>query len=66
MFHGVPSTRSSLSNFYKVSAVEWGQVVAANGDFSVIGIDLNQAPPIPNFEELVKCSQNRTSEPVAP
>ncbi len=41
------------------SSVEWERVVEANGDFSVIGIEIVKSTPIPNFGELVQESQRR-------
>ena len=33
---------------------EWQKIVAAKGDFSVIGIKLKRGPPIPGFDEYVR------------
>ena len=33
---------------------EWRRIVAAKGDFSVIGIKLNRGPPIPGFDQYVR------------
>jgi hypothetical protein len=55
--------RASIS--YRGSAqrqfgsVEWERVVDANGDFSVIGIEIEKSTPILNFDELVQESQRR-------
>jgi hypothetical protein len=33
---------------------EWRKIVAANGDFSAIGIKLKRGPPVPDFDRYVR------------
>ena len=62
MTSGAPSIHYDSSGYHKINAAEWDRVAEANGDFSVIGIDINRDRPIPNFKELVNWSQLRASE----
>jgi hypothetical protein len=39
------------------NAAEWERVVEADGDFSVIGIEINNSQPIANFDEMIKWMQ---------
>ena len=41
------------------SSAEWQRVVEAKGDFSVIGIQIQKAPPIDNFDALVQETKRR-------
>jgi hypothetical protein len=38
---------------YKFEEADWGKVVAAKGDFSLIGIQIVTNSPVPRFEEYV-------------
>jgi hypothetical protein len=43
-------------NYWKFDADQWRKIVEANGDFAVIGIELNRTALL-NFRELVKWSR---------
>jgi len=58
MSGGTPSISYRGSAQRDFSAADWGKVVEANGDFSVIGIQLRNDAPIQNFPALVKWSQS--------
>jgi hypothetical protein len=62
MTSAAPSITYHAPGYHKINAAEWQRVVAAKGDFSVIGIDINRDRPIPNFKELVNWSKGRASE----
>jgi hypothetical protein len=40
-------------------SAEWDRVVEANGDFSVIGIQIKKGPPVPDFDRMVQESRAR-------
>lgn len=44
------------------SATDWEAVVRSKGDFSVIGVEIKNDPPIPNFGELKKEARSRASQ----
>jgi hypothetical protein len=49
---------SDIDKDVKFGEKEWEKVVAAKGDFSVIGIYINTNSPIPRWDEYVHASQN--------
>ncbi|MFN0051349.1 MAG: hypothetical protein ACKV0T_04110 [Planctomycetales bacterium] len=51
------SYRSTAEREFNSS--DWERVVEANGDFSVIGIQIENGPPLPGFSELVQFAQSR-------
>jgi hypothetical protein len=57
---GRASVSYNTFNQRQFGTVEWDRVVEANGDFSVLGVQIKKAPPLPNFEEFVQESQRRT------
>ncbi len=50
--HG--SIGTSYRNQHQFDVADWKKVVAADGDFSVVGIDLKKRQPVLNFDKLVK------------
>ena len=51
-----PAGRLSIefSNGWDLNEEQWSQLVAAKGDWSVLGISLRLSDPVPGFDEYVK------------
>lgn len=52
---------ASFGRNFNFGLVEWQKVFAADGDYSVIGFEINRDPPVPDFEAFAK-----SSRPTAP
>lgn len=48
---------SDIESDHAFGEEEWRKIVAAKGDFSVIGIPLNTNSPVPYFEDLVRAER---------
>jgi len=54
---GVTSYRAEDSGWGEFGEAEWRKLVAAKGDWSVIGIALGNTNPVPNFDALVQATR---------
>jgi hypothetical protein len=52
--HAYPSSRTQIKT---LSTDEWKRLVAAQGDFAVLGIQLKRNDPVPNFELAFRNNQ---------
>lgn len=61
IYNATPETiGASFNGDHKFGEEDWNKVVAANGDFSVIGIKLDTNSPVSRFDEYVhECMKSR-------
>ena len=65
--HGTCGATFNVNSERHFGRAEWRKIVAAKGDFSVIGIKLKHGPPVPDFQHYVDCiRRDRASTHVAP
>jgi hypothetical protein len=50
---------TQFSSDWKLSESQWNKVVAAKGDFSVVGIQLKTNQPVANWDAYVKAGRSR-------
>ena len=56
-------TMSSSERGWELNEAQWEKLVAAKGDFSVLGIQLNTNEAVPNWDSYIKAARKRWKNP---